>query len=62
MWGVASEECGSGFVGGAVSFASRACNPSEVAAGICNEKEGLRWRAEAEGHEVLARTGGSSGY
>ncbi|KAJ6718702.1 hypothetical protein OIU79_006550 [Salix purpurea] len=57
--GVASEECSSGLMEGAVSFASRACSPGEVAAGICNE-EGLRRRAEAEGHEVLARTGGRS--
>jgi hypothetical protein len=59
---MASEECGSGRVDGAVSLASRASNPSEVAPGICNEEEGLRWGAKADGDKVLARTGGSSGH
>jgi hypothetical protein len=56
---MASEECGSGRVDGAVSLASRASNPSEVAPGICNEEEGLRWGAKADGDKVLARAGGS---
>ena len=59
---MASEECGSGWVDGAVILARRASDPSEVAPGICNEEEGLRWGPKAEGDKVLARAGGSSGY
>lgn len=59
-FGVAGEECGSGWVVGAV-FTGGAFDPDEVAAGVGDEEEALRRGADSEVGEVLAGAGEGAG-